>query len=34
VSAIDGDNAVVNVMIFGELRSVTVPLEQLGPRED
>jgi transcription antitermination factor NusG len=34
VNEIDGDNAVVNVMMFGELRSVTVPLESLGPRED
>jgi transcription antitermination factor NusG len=34
VSAIKGDNVVVSVMMFGELRRITVPVESLGPRED
>jgi transcription antitermination factor NusG len=34
VFAIEDDDVVVNVMMFGELRRVTVPLESLGPRED
>jgi transcription antitermination factor NusG len=34
VIEIDGESAVVNVMMFGELRQVAVPLESLAPRED
>jgi transcription antitermination factor NusG len=34
VSAIEGENVVVAVMMFGELRQVSVPCDSLGPRED
>jgi hypothetical protein len=34
VSEIEGNDVVVRVMMFGELRCVTVPCDSLGPRED
>jgi transcription antitermination factor NusG len=34
VVEIDGESAVVSVMMFGELRSVAMSLESLSPRED
>jgi hypothetical protein len=34
VAAIEGNTAVVSIMLFGELRRVTVPLDSLAPRDD
>jgi transcription antitermination factor NusG len=34
VAEINGANALVSIMLFGELRRVAVPLESLAPRAD
>jgi transcription antitermination factor NusG len=34
VSAIEGDNVVLCIVMLGELRQISVSLESLGPRED